>query len=56
MATAKKPTPKVKALVAGNWKMNGTKKDLAEVKKLAATLAKNKAACDVLTTANPTRK
>ena len=48
MATAKKLTPKVKALVAGNWKMNGTKKDLAEVKKLAAALAKNKAACEVM--------
>ena len=48
MAVAKKSAQKVKALVAGNWKMNGVKKDLAEVKKLAATLAKNKAACEVM--------
>lgn len=48
MATAKKTTPKVKALVAGNWKMNGTKKDLAEVKKLATALAKQKPGCEVM--------
>ena len=28
-------TPKIKALVAGNWKMNGTGKQLGEVRKLA---------------------
>jgi triosephosphate isomerase len=40
--------PKIKPLVAGNWKMNGTKKSLAELKKLAATLGKNKAKCEVM--------
>lgn len=48
MASAKKPAPKVKALIAGNWKMNGTKKDLAEIKKLASALAKAKPACEVM--------
>ena len=48
MALRKTSPVKVKPLVAGNWKMNGTKKNLNEVKKLAAALAKNKAACDVM--------
>lgn len=47
MATAKAPV-KVKPLVAGNWKMNGTKAALAEVKKLVTALGKNKAKCDVM--------
>jgi triosephosphate isomerase len=37
-----------KPLVAGNWKMNGTKTSLGEVKKLATALAKNKAKCAVM--------
>lgn len=48
MAAAKKPFPKVKALVAGNWKMNGTKAGLGEIKKLATGLGKAKPACDVM--------
>ncbi len=46
------PSPKravtVKPLVAGNWKMNGTKKELAEIRALARALSKNKAKCDVM--------
>ena len=38
----------IKPLVAGNWKMNGTKKYLTEVKKLVTALGKNKAKCDVM--------
>lgn len=41
-------TVKVKPLVAGNWKMNGTRKDLGEVKKLVTALARSKAKCDVM--------
>ena len=38
-------TPKIKALVAGNWKMNGTGKQLGEVRKLvtAVLIAKSRA-------------
>ena len=42
------PLPKIKPLVAGNWKMNGTRKSLAEVKKLASIIAKQKPKCDVM--------
>ena len=46
------PSPKraitVKPLVAGNWKMNGTKKELTEIRALARALSKNKAKCDVM--------
>ncbi|HEX7777388.1 MAG TPA: triose-phosphate isomerase [Parvibaculum sp.] len=46
-ATAK--SPRVKALVAGNWKMNGLKASRKEVLALAKRLAKGKrAACDIL--------
>ena len=41
---------KIKALVAGNWKMNGLKASAKEVKALARLIAKSpkKARCDVL--------
>ncbi|MGB3810850.1 MAG: triose-phosphate isomerase [Parvibaculum sp.] len=46
---AKAKAPKVKALVAGNWKMNGLKASRKEVVSLAKRLAKGKRpACDVL--------
>ncbi len=51
---ARKTTPikAPKPLVAGNWKMNGRRASLSEVKKLASALAKsktkNKAKCDVM--------
>lgn len=45
---ARKATPKIKALVAGNWKMNGSKKQLAEVKKLASAIAKGKPKADAM--------
>lgn len=46
-ATAK--SPRVKALVAGNWKMNGLKASRKEVTALARRLAKGKrVSCDVL--------
>ena len=48
MATRASAAPKIKPLVAGNWKMNGTKKSLAEVKKLATALAKQKPKCDMM--------
>ncbi|MDO8289276.1 MAG: triose-phosphate isomerase [Parvibaculum sp.] len=43
-------TVKIKALVAGNWKMNGLKASSKEVKALAKLIAKatKKAKCDVL--------
>ncbi len=48
MATTAK-TPRIKALVAGNWKMNGLKASKKEVAGLARRLAKGKRpACDVL--------
>lgn len=48
-ATATAKSPRVKALVAGNWKMNGLKASRREVLALAKRLAKGKrAACDVL--------
>lgn len=49
---AKKMTTnvKIKALVAGNWKMNGLKASAKEIKSLARLIAKSpkKAKCDVL--------
>lgn len=45
---SRKAAPKIKALVAGNWKMNGTKKQLAEVKKLATAIAKGKPKADAM--------
>lgn len=46
---AKAKAPRIKALVAGNWKMNGLKASRKEVAGLARRLAKGKrAACDVL--------
>lgn len=43
-------TVKIKALVAGNWKMNGLKASAKEVKTLSRLIAKStkKAKCDVL--------
>ena len=38
---------KIKPLVAGNWKMNGTGADLSELRRLHASLAKHKFGCDV---------
>ncbi len=38
---------KIKPLVAGNWKMNGTGSDLRELRRLHAGLAKHKFGCDV---------
>ena len=35
---APKNSPTIRALVAGNWKMNGSKKDLSELRKLATAL------------------
>jgi len=37
-----------KALVAGNWKMNGTRASLKEIKTLAAKLGDRKPKCDVM--------
>lgn len=45
---AKKAVIKVKPLVAGNWKMNGTKASLNEIKKLATALVKAKPSCEVM--------
>ena len=42
------PLPKIKPLVAGNWKMNGTRKSLTEVRKLASFIAKQKPKCDAM--------
>lgn len=42
--TVKTPKP----LVAGNWKMNGTKADLKELKALLKSLPATKAHCDVM--------
>lgn len=41
------PTKKIKPLVAGNWKMNGTGADLREVRRLHTHLSKMKYGCDV---------
>ena len=38
---------KIKPLVVGNWKMNGTGADLRELRRLSAGLAKHKFGCDV---------
>lgn len=48
MATTAK-APRIKALIAGNWKMNGLKASRKEIAGLARRLAKGKRpACDVL--------
>lgn len=47
-APSAKPTIKIKPLVAGNWKMNGTKSSLGEIKKLATALGKAKSKCDIM--------
>ena len=39
---AQKNSPKIRALVAGNWKMNGSKKDLSELRKLATAMKPTK--------------
>ena len=41
---ARKPRP----LVAGNWKMNGLRRDLGEARKLISWLEKNTPRCDVM--------
>lgn len=41
-------TLRIKALVAGNWKMNGLKSARKEVAALGRKLARSKAGCDVL--------
>ena len=41
-------TPKIKALVAGNWKMNGIGKQLGEVRKLASAINRKKPNADVM--------
>ena len=41
-------TPKIKALVAGNWKMNGTGKQLGEVRKLVTAVNRKKPSADVM--------
>ncbi len=38
----------MRPLIAGNWKMHGLAKSLAEIEKLASTLAATPAECDVL--------
>lgn len=43
----KAPKPP-KPLVAGNWKMNGTRKQLGELRKLATALARKKAKAEVM--------
>ena len=39
---APKNSPTIRALVAGNWKMNGSKKELSELRKLATALKPSK--------------
>ena len=39
---APKSSPKIRALVAGNWKMNGSKKDISELRKLVTALKPTK--------------
>jgi triosephosphate isomerase (TIM) len=39
---APKNSPTIRALVAGNWKMNGSKKDISELRKLATALKPSK--------------
>ena len=46
--TKRQSTPKIKALVAGNWKMNGIGKQLGEVRKLASAINLNKPSADVM--------
>jgi len=45
---SEKMAARVKALVAGNWKMNGVKASKKEVTALTKKLAKSKPGCDVL--------
>tara|TARA_X000000950_G_scaffold271526_1_gene352711 strand:+ start:1448 stop:2242 length:795 start_codon:yes stop_codon:yes gene_type:complete len=46
-APSKKTSKKIRPLVAGNWKMNGKKADLRDVRRLSGGLAKAKYACEV---------
>lgn len=46
--------PAIRPLVAGNWKMNGTKPSLAEAVALAAAIAERKPAADVMLCPPPT--
>lgn len=48
MMAKQKPAPKIKPLVAGNWKMNGVGKQLGEVKKLVTALSRQKPKTDVM--------
>jgi triosephosphate isomerase len=41
-------TPKIKALVAGNWKMNGTGKQLGELRKLVTAINRKKPNADIM--------
>ena len=41
------PAKKIKPLVAGNWKMNGTGSHLRELGRLNTSLSKHKFGCDV---------
>ncbi|MEE3120544.1 MAG: triose-phosphate isomerase, partial [Pseudomonadota bacterium] len=41
------PAKKIKPLVAGNWKMNGTGAHLRELRRLNTGLSKHKFGCDV---------
>ena len=41
-------TPKIKALVAGNWKMNGTGRQLGELRKLVTAVNRKKPSADVM--------
>ena len=41
-------TPKIKALVAGNWKMNGTGKQLGELRKLVTAVNRKKPNAEIM--------
>jgi len=45
---ARQSTPKIKALVAGNWKMNGTPKQLGELRKLVTAINRQKPRADAM--------
>jgi triosephosphate isomerase len=45
---ARQSTRKIKALVAGNWKMNGTPKQLGELRKLVTAINRQKPSADVM--------
>ncbi len=45
---AKSPPKQPRALVAGNWKMNGTKASLKEIRTLASKLTGRKPKCNVM--------